>query len=141
MEKKRLPDTPWHLGYTKKEKSDPRRHKARCVFLEKEVCKCKYDGCYMQKCGGSAHCKHYSEVSKNETEKQLSSQELEKAVRDSFAQERKRIQMELFIYKGKRYFKINLSEEESILIPYNAKISQKELNNLVKEYLHQKRKG
>ena len=31
MDEKRLPDTPWHVGFVKKEEDDPRRHKARCI--------------------------------------------------------------------------------------------------------------
>ena len=38
MDKKVLPDTPWHLGYAKKEESDPRRHKSRCVYLNNGKC-------------------------------------------------------------------------------------------------------
>ena len=31
VENNRLPDTPWHVGYAKKQEDDPRRHKARCI--------------------------------------------------------------------------------------------------------------
>ena len=52
----KLPDTPWHVGFAKKEEDDPRRHKARCIYYN--VGNCKYKG---GKCSGSAHCKRYSE--------------------------------------------------------------------------------
>lgn len=57
----RLPDTPWHVGYSKKEEGDPRRHKARCIFYTKSHCKNGRSGCFMQKCGGSSHCIYYAE--------------------------------------------------------------------------------
>jgi len=61
MERKRLPDTPWHVGYTKKDEADPRRHKARCIFITNGFCKNGHCGCFLRKCGGSAHCQYYSE--------------------------------------------------------------------------------
>ena len=36
MDKKTLPDTPWSLGYAKKEERDPRRHKSRCMYFMTE---------------------------------------------------------------------------------------------------------
>ena len=38
MDEKRLPDTPWHVGFVKKEEDDPRRHKARCIYYAEGVC-------------------------------------------------------------------------------------------------------
>lgn len=61
MEKKTLPDTPWHIGYTKKEKNDPRRHKGRCMHKEGPICKYGKSGCYMLRCMGSSHCIYYAE--------------------------------------------------------------------------------
>ncbi|TCT14592.1 hypothetical protein EDC18_10573 [Natranaerovirga pectinivora] len=60
---KKLPDTPWHIGYAVKEEDDPRRHRARCVYYDNSNKKCithksRY---FMVKCGGSAHCNYYSE--------------------------------------------------------------------------------
>ena len=58
-----LPDTPWHIGYVKKEGGDPRRHKARCVHIDSNgICKCPKSGCYTLKCNGSSHCKFYAET-------------------------------------------------------------------------------
>ncbi len=51
-----LPDTPWHIGYTKKEDDDPRRHKARCIKYCKGECRF-----YNEKCRGSSHCVMYAE--------------------------------------------------------------------------------
>ena len=59
--KKKLPDTPWHVGYAYKNENDPRRHKARCIHLDKMICKCSLSGCYLMRCAGSSHCKCYSE--------------------------------------------------------------------------------
>lgn len=61
MEKKILPDTPWHLGYAKKEENDPRRHKSRCIYLQDGKCRCGNSGAYTLKCPGSSHCIHYTE--------------------------------------------------------------------------------
>ena len=59
--KSKLPDTPWHVGYAYKDEHDPRRHKARCIHLEKSICHCRLCGCYMTNCVGSSHCKFYVE--------------------------------------------------------------------------------
>lgn len=59
--KKRLPDTPWHVGYAYKEENDPRRLKLWCIHLEGGICKCGFSGCYMTRCSGSSHCKYYAE--------------------------------------------------------------------------------
>lgn len=57
MDHKRLPDTPWHIGYVKKDENDPRRHKARCVYNDGDKCK----NPYMLRCVSSSHCKYYAE--------------------------------------------------------------------------------
>jgi len=57
----KLPDTPWHVGYAKKDAQDPRRHKAWCIHLDNRICTCKMSGCYLMRCAGSSHCKYYSE--------------------------------------------------------------------------------
>ena len=61
MDKRALPDTPWHVGYTKKEEADPRRHKGRCIYLEEGVCHCGESGAFTLKCPGSSHCTSYAE--------------------------------------------------------------------------------
>ena len=61
MDDKRLPDTPWHVGFVKKEEDDPRRHKARCVYYVKGICHQGKMGCYLRKCPGSSHCQYYAE--------------------------------------------------------------------------------
>lgn len=53
MEKKILPDTPWHIGYAKKQEDDPRRHKTRCLHYKKGICETR--------CIGSSHCTLYEE--------------------------------------------------------------------------------
>lgn len=58
---RKLPDTPWHVGYTKKHENDPRRHRSRCKYYHNQTKKCTcvsspYCGL---RCGGSAHCGYY----------------------------------------------------------------------------------
>lgn len=64
MDSKRLPDTPWHLGYAKKKENDPRRHKSRCIHLKNSICHCGSSGAYKLNCPGSSHCKFYAESEK-----------------------------------------------------------------------------
>ena len=45
----RLPDTPWHMGYVKKEQQDPRRHKSRCIYLKSGNCECGKYSDYKEK--------------------------------------------------------------------------------------------
>ena len=54
VENNRLPDTPWHVGYAKKQENDPRRHKARCIHYRDGQCGWKAN--YSGKCIGSSHC-------------------------------------------------------------------------------------
>ena len=56
-----LPDTPWHVGYVKKEEGDPRRHKLRCIHLDGGKCKSTDCVTYLRKCPGSSHCDCYAE--------------------------------------------------------------------------------
>lgn len=61
MQNNQLPDTPWHIGCVKKEESDPRRHKSRCIYLQGGICKQGKLRCFGQRCLGSSHCKYYAE--------------------------------------------------------------------------------
>ena len=54
VENNRLPDTPWHVGYAKKQEDDPRRHKARCIHYRDGQCGWKAN--YSGNCLGSSHC-------------------------------------------------------------------------------------
>ena len=54
-------DTPWHIGYTKKEEDDPRRDKRRCIFLHRGKCQNGRSGAFTLQCPGSSHCKEYRE--------------------------------------------------------------------------------
>ena len=103
MENK-LPDTPWHMGYTKKEESDPRRHKSRCIYIKDGICKCGREGCYMRKCGGSAHCIHYSEES-DDIEERIERDNIDIAVRNNLGKTNVQ-RIEIFHYKGKKYYKL-----------------------------------
>ena len=60
MAKQQLPDTPWHIGYTKMKESDDRRLNKWCVHYDATICRCSKSGCYMLRCGGSSHCKFYA---------------------------------------------------------------------------------
>lgn len=134
MEKKQMPDTPWHVGYTKKENNDPRRHKSRCVYLKKGICYCKFSGSYLTKCGGSSHCKYYSETSEKEENQKNEQMLLEHSVRDNFAREENRIQIEKVRYKSKDYYKIHLSECESIMVPYEEQMTKEKVKEYIKTY-------
>lgn len=79
----RLPDTPWHVGYVKKEESDPRRHKARCIH-NKGVCTYGKLKCYMKPCPGSAHCIYYAENLEQEKEIYLKTRTAEEEEADTF---------------------------------------------------------
>ena len=59
--KRKLPDTPWHVGYIHKDENDPRRHKARCFHFHDQKCYCSMSRCYMSHCYGSSHCQYYVE--------------------------------------------------------------------------------
>lgn len=48
--------TPVHVHYLKS--SDPRRHKAHCIYYRKDNKHCEY---IFSKCRGSSHCLHYKE--------------------------------------------------------------------------------
>ena len=61
MESRKLPDTPWHVGYTKKEEDDPRRHKSRCIYKQRNICHQGKSSAYMLRCPGSSHCRFYAE--------------------------------------------------------------------------------
>lgn len=64
----RLPDTPWHIGFTKKKESDPRRHKSKCIHYRSGNCNYGKLAVYGKICPGSAHCKYYAE---NKTQQNL----------------------------------------------------------------------
>lgn len=69
---KQMPDTPWHIGYAKKEEDDPRRHKGRCIYLHSKICYCNLCETYLLKCPTSSHCKYYAEtLSQDESNKFL----------------------------------------------------------------------
>lgn len=55
--------TPSHIGYLKMSDGDTRRHKSRCVKYDKKknICTCVKSPYYATHCGGSSHCKFYSE--------------------------------------------------------------------------------
>ena len=48
--------TPVHLSYLKK--NDDRRHKARCIYIDKATKMCKW---FMRKCTSSSRCDKYRE--------------------------------------------------------------------------------
>ena len=130
--KKKLPDTPWHMGYTKKEESDPRRHKSRCIYIQDGICKCGRKGFYLQKCGGSAHCTHYSEQS-DDIEEKIEKDNIDIAVRNNL---RKKVSqtLEVLTYRGRKYYKIYLSECEAFMIPYKQNMTRKELDSYIRQY-------
>lgn len=50
------------MEYLKKEETDPRRHKARCIYNMSGICKQGRLRCYDRRCTGSAHCVYYAET-------------------------------------------------------------------------------
>lgn len=62
-EKHLRPDTPWHMGYTKMDTTDTRRHKAYCLYYNHDTKECmtSKSPCYQTRCGGSSHCMVYTE--------------------------------------------------------------------------------
>ena len=61
METKKVPDTPWHIAFIKKDENDPRRHKARCFYYQNRECHCVRSSYYTLECPGSSHCTNYRE--------------------------------------------------------------------------------
>lgn len=54
--------TPVHTEYLLKNKFDKRRHKARCIYYNKndKLCYCGKSNVYMLKCNTSTHCIYYN---------------------------------------------------------------------------------
>lgn len=100
--KKMLPDTPWHVGYTKKQEDDPRRHKSRCIYLFNGRCTCGQCAAYTLKCPGSSHCSYYAESFKQDDEKKKSQQTIEEE-----AQERAKAYAQTYMKKWKADLKEN----------------------------------
>ncbi len=92
MDVNQLPDTPWHIGFVKKDEWDPRRHKARCIYHDADgICHQGRMGCFMRKCPGSAHCKYYAETESMAEEVHLRTRSVE---------EERAEQMENFLFSG-----------------------------------------
>lgn len=83
MEPNKMPDTPWHIGYAKKEDGDPRRHKSRCIYKEDSICRYGKSAAYLLKCPGSSHCKFYAENSKMAQTVYLKTRSAEEELRDN----------------------------------------------------------
>ncbi len=79
MQNNQLPDTPWHVGFVKKEETDPRRHKSRCIHIHDDRCKV-----YGEKCHGSAHCKYYAENKSQWEDVYLSTRTAEQEAADNY---------------------------------------------------------
>ena len=60
----RLTGSPWHVDKWTRKEGDERRHKSRCVYLEKSDNHCRKN---YGKCCGSAHCYDYKEFVVPET--------------------------------------------------------------------------
>lgn len=61
MDNRQMPDTPWHIGFIKKDESDPRRHKVWCFYYMQGECRCIRSSYYTSRCPGSSHCSKYRE--------------------------------------------------------------------------------
>ncbi|MDO5292979.1 MAG: hypothetical protein Q4F05_09535 [bacterium] len=65
---KSIQGTPWHIGFTKTQEGDRRRHRSKCKSYDFEKKRCSnrkslYLGMH---CGGSAHCDYYEEAEEDE---------------------------------------------------------------------------
>ena len=90
VENNRLPDTPWHVGYAKKQENDPRRHKARCIHYRDGQCGWKAN--YSGKCIGSSHCMEYSESLEDFKKLQESRKTTEQIERDNIDKYKKSLE-------------------------------------------------
>ena len=90
VENNRLPDTPWHVGYAKKQEDDPRRHKARCIHYCDGQCGWKAN--YSGKCIGSSHCMDYSESLEDFKKLQESRKTAEQIERDNIDKYKKSLE-------------------------------------------------
>lgn len=90
VENNRLPDTPWHVGYAKKQEDDPRRHKARCIHYRDGQCGWKAN--YSGKCIGSSHCMDYSESLEDFKKLQESKKTAEQIERDNIDKYKKSLE-------------------------------------------------
>lgn len=106
MESKKLPDTPWHVGYTKKEENDPRRHKSRCIYKQNRICHQGKSGAYMLKCPGSSHCRFYSESEDMAEDVYLKTRSVEEEYADN---------MQGVFFAGKAKIDDNFVDEKTVL--------------------------
>ena len=77
-----LPDTPWHVGFVKKDKDDPRRHKSRCIHIKNGICLSRICDYFNTKCGGSAHCMYYAESESHWEEVKLNIRTIEEEMKE-----------------------------------------------------------
>lgn len=56
--------SPWHIEVLKKDETDDRRHRSRCIHYKKSNQFCNH---YIGRCGGSAHCQYYEECNPEDT--------------------------------------------------------------------------
>ena len=120
MDEKRLPDTPWHVGFVKKEEDDPRRHKARCIYYAEGVCYQGKMGCFLRKCPGSSHCKYYAESESMAEEVYLKTRSIEEERTD---------QMQKNLFQGKAEIKHEWQPQE------NTSSQKKQRSSLANDFL------
>lgn len=139
MGKNQLPDTPWKMGFVKKDENDPRKHKSRCVYYIDRQYFCGSSSCYMQKCIGSSHCKFYNIKTKEEAEEDESQKKIEFHVKYTFY--RSKYCSKTIVHKGKKYYKIYLSETDVVFYPYDDNLTVSKLNLIVSELKENYKKG
>ena len=133
--KLKFPDTPWHIEYTKKAEDDPRRHKARCIYIEGDICHCGYDKYFLSKCGGSSHCNHYSETSIEDEEEKRKHNEIDAIVRSGILNSERKMKKDVVFFQGKRYYKVYYSEDEAVMIPYDEKLTNEKIAQIVWKHI------
>ena len=62
---KGIQGTPWHKEFLQKDESDPKRHKSKCYYYEKQYGdKKSYCRLLGTRCGTSSFCENYKEIVK-----------------------------------------------------------------------------
>jgi hypothetical protein len=127
VENNRLPDTPWHVGYAKKQEDDPRRHKARCIHYRDGQCGWKAN--YSGKCIGSSHCIDYSESLEDFKKLQESRKTAEQIERDNIDKYRKNMINKIELYS--LLMKIKYSDNREKIIDETLKVTRFLLTNVM----------
>lgn len=96
----KMTGTVWHTEKMTRQEDDVRRHKSRCIHLERDSGRCEI---ICDKCGGSAHCDYYKEKTLLDIDKEIA---IHKAQQTELVREFsgvKMIPMDLIYVREKQY--------------------------------------